>query len=249
MDAYLNNISADPKSRKTTVEDVDDEDDVSTTNKKKKKKPKKKKKKAATTADGLPTLFEQLDVSAESPEVPEPPAPAAPTEPTPAAKTTPVVTPKSPAKKPPPPKKAPSASATTPAYMSTTSLVTEPATAQSARAYLQSENLDAPKTKQKTRSDQPSIFSGVLKKFGMTKDKSAEKAEKSEKRKWFGNMNRKTKGMLHQLLHTAEDDTKGHGSMKWDAFVKVCVIYRFPSYKVVIHISFFPAHERYGFHR
>ncbi|EEB97105.1 hypothetical protein MPER_03638 [Moniliophthora perniciosa FA553] len=85
-------------------------------------------------------------------------------------------------------------------------------TAESARSYIKSENLDAPKNKVKSRPDHVSLFSnikpkGVLARLGVVKEEETPH-EKKEKRNFFASLRRKTRGYMHQILHTAEDETK-----------------------------------------
>ncbi|KAK7035444.1 hypothetical protein VNI00_011737 [Paramarasmius palmivorus] len=205
------------------VLDEEDEEDETKTKKKKKKKPKKKKKKAAGA--GAAKDDEGKDESEdEAPTSPVPapapaPAPAAtPASPTPAKAK--AKTPASPAKPKPQTTSQASASA------STFSLPISQTTAESARSYIKSENLDAPKTKVKSRPDHASVFSnikpkGVLARLGVGKEQEETPHEKKEKRNFFASLRRKTRGYMHQILHTAEDETKGSAGMKWDTFVKV----------------------------
>ncbi|KAJ3834621.1 hypothetical protein EV361DRAFT_808140 [Lentinula raphanica] len=193
-----------------TIEEVSDEDnEVSHTKKKKKKKPKKKKKKpTATAVDG--------NVQPVTPET----ATRSALSPVPAASPAPVI--KDPPKAPSPAKSkvAIAASQSTSSFYSYETATTA---AQSARAYIHSENLDAPKTKVKSRSAQPSIFSstkGLLNKFGVGKEKTKDTVtEQKEKRAWFSKLGKKTKSYMRQILITDKDDSKG--GMKWEDFVKL----------------------------
>ena len=196
---------------KTTIEEEEDEDNIAQKKKKKKKKPKKKKKKTDATdkAAAEESDDEEEPVAPKPPPAPAPAAPAAPPSPAPKA-----------AKQPPPKPKAPSVAPSA----STISLPIGETTAQSARSYLQSEHLDVPKAKVKTRSDQPSLFEkgkGLFTKFVGPEEKKKE--PKSARRSWFSHLSRKARTAMHQLLNTSEDTTKGSTGMKWDTFVKVCV--------------------------
>lgn len=202
---------APPKTGGVTIEEVDDEDD-GPSKKKKKKKPKKKKKATTETAEepGSP----EPTPAPVTPVIASPPAPVQATPPSPAKA----------AKKPAPSPKKPAGpsgiAATVPGFTSTTSLTSESA-AQSARSYLQSQGLDEKKSKTKTRSDQPSLFSSVKARFGFGKPKAEYDEKASVRRSWFQGLPKKTKTLLHQLLRTAEDETRGQRGMKWEAFVKV----------------------------
>jgi hypothetical protein len=171
--------------------------------KKKKKKPKKKKKKTANAEGDADEKGGEEDDEDGEEEIP----PSAEKEVDPADDN----------KVPVPP--------TLPPYMSTASLIGDQSTAKSGHSYAK-ETLENQKTKTKTKSAQPSIFSGgVLTKFGFGKKSSeAEKKAKvpaEERKSWFGHLNRKAKKDLHQLMGTAEDEKQGVASMKWDTFVGV----------------------------
>jgi hypothetical protein len=89
---------------------------------------------------------------------------------------------------------------------------------------LQAEKLDGQKTKVKSRPDYvpfstPSLVFSKL--TGKKKGTEAEQEEKGAKRSWFSKLGKKTKGYMHQLLKTSEDETKGIAPMKWDNFLKV----------------------------
>ncbi|KAK7005784.1 hypothetical protein R3P38DRAFT_3214731 [Favolaschia claudopus] len=191
--------SAEPKSQKATVEEVEDEDDAATTPKKKKKKKTKKKKTAAAT-------------SAEAGEEPtSAPSPAPAPAPAPAAKKTPAKSPIS----------------NLAAQMSTLSLPpVEQTTAQSAHSYLKSEHLLEQKAKVKSRSETSLALPPESKKRGfMSKFFSGKEAKKEELKKprntWFSRLSKKSTQLMHQLLRTAEDETHGQASMKWEHFVKL----------------------------
>jgi len=117
--------------------------------------------------------------------------------------------------------------------MSTTTLPfpLEQTSAQSARSYVK--DIDGPKAKVKSRSDQASIFSatsgnekekksGFFSKFSR-KDKPAEdqQEKKGDLRSWFSKLSKKRNKLMHQLLNTSENETKGLASMKWDHFAQL----------------------------
>lgn len=179
------------------MEEVEDEDDaVQTTPKKKKKKPKKKKKATGATS---PEPGEEAETAAP-PGSPTPPA----------------------AKKPAPAK---SPASNLAAQMSNISLLPVEQTApQSARSYLKAENLLDPKVKVKSRSEaslaavpETEKKSGFMSKFLGAK----EKKPKRPRNTWFSKLTKKSKDLMHQLLRTSEDHTKGSASMKWEHFLKV----------------------------
>jgi hypothetical protein len=204
------------KSYKATVEEVEDEDEEPRTPKKKKKKPKKKKK-------STPAEPQQGGLAA---------AEAAPV-PVVKAQSSPVLTPKKVAAPPVSPQKA-GFNKSVPSTMSTASLPLgsiEPTTAQSARSYLQSENLDAQRTKIKTRPDYATSFTekpkkkGVFSKFMGRNKPQEEKEAKGAKHSWFSKLTKKSTGYMHQLLNSPEDETKGIAPMKWEHFLKVsCLV-------------------------
>ncbi|KII92754.1 hypothetical protein PLICRDRAFT_37552 [Plicaturopsis crispa FD-325 SS-3] len=216
--------SAQPKSHKTTVEEVEDEDDTTHTTKKKKKKPKKKKKSTSSASTEQATAG--TPPPAPAPAVPAPaPPPSATPSPSPAS---PPRKKTAPAKPMSPPARAPSVSSSTLPGMSTTSLpLPAEQTAQSARSYLQSEKVEAPKTKIKSRPDHPSLFgtdnkSSFFSKFSRKdKEQVVEPEKQGTKRSWFSKLGKKTSTYMHQLLNTSEDETKGTKPMKWDTFLKV----------------------------
>ncbi|KAG7098800.1 hypothetical protein E1B28_000705 [Marasmius oreades] len=182
----------------TTIEEVEDEDEVRSSKKKKKKKPKKKKK-ASGTGGQDQEEGEEVSVEVPAAEVPKAKTPAPP----------------------PPPKPVPSANQSTTSFMPPLEQVP---TAQSAHSYIKSEKLDAPKGKLKSRPDHASLFSkpkGVLARLGVGQEEKETPQDKKEKRSFFINLRKKTRGYMHQILHTAEDDTKGSAGMKWETFVKV----------------------------
>ncbi|ESK96615.1 hypothetical protein Moror_6835 [Moniliophthora roreri MCA 2997] len=202
--------------------DEEDEEGETKSKKKKKKKPKKKKKKAGGEAkDEKDEKDESEDEETPAPAPAPAPAASPPTSPTP-AKGKGAKTPTSPTAAKP----RPSTTTQTSASASTFSLPISQTTAESARSYIKSENLDAPKNKVKSRPDHASLFSnikpkGVLARLGVGKEQEETPHEKKEKRNFFASLRRKTRGYMHQILHTAEDETKGSAGMKWDTFVKV----------------------------
>ncbi|KAJ7072063.1 hypothetical protein C8F01DRAFT_1102364 [Mycena amicta] len=204
--------AAKPKGKQAaTVEEVEDEDDDKPSAPKKKKKKTKKKKKSAgagasAEADGAEDDDEEA-APATTAATPAP-APAVPTSPTPAspAKKTPVA--KSPAV------------AGLAAQMSTVSLGSTEATAQSAHSYLKSENLLDSKTKVKTHKPAADKKDGgFMSKF--RKDKKPEETNKKPKHSLFSRLSKKATNSMHQLLRTSEDETKGLASMKWETFLKL----------------------------
>jgi hypothetical protein len=70
---------------------------------------------------------------------------------------------------------------------------------------------------------------GFFSKFssGKDKEKKEEGEEKKAKKTWFHRLGKKTKGYMHQLLNTSEDDKKGTASMKWETFLKVSFQFHF----------------------
>jgi len=113
--------------------------------------------------------------------------------------------------------------------MSTTSLSStfDQTSARSAHSYLKEH--EGPKAKVKSRPDHASIFSEKEKKTGFfskftRKDQPSDdkdNAKKGSKQSWFSKLSKKTNKLMHQLLNTTEDETKGQASMKWDHFVKL----------------------------
>ncbi|KAF8070672.1 hypothetical protein FPV67DRAFT_1488307 [Lyophyllum atratum] len=209
--------SAEAKSYKATVEEVEDEEQVSLTKKKKKKKPKKKKKAAATQ--------EALDSDVEVPV-----SPTVSSSPPPLTKApVPFTPPASPAPKKVAPKATPSVR-TSISLASTTSLPLPSETvAQSARSYIQTENLDAQKSKIKSRPNHATVFTekpdakkgffGRL--MSRAKGESKEPPQKGAKHSWFSKLSKKSKGLMHQLLNTADDEMKGSAPMKWENFLRL----------------------------
>jgi hypothetical protein len=205
------------KSHKATVEEIEDEDEAPRASKKKKKKPKKKKKLAPTGPQQSPVAESRPAPAGEPTPVPVVKAPSSPAQ-----------TPKKAAAPPTAVQKAASTKSI-PSTMSTTSLglaSIETTTAQSARSYLQSENLDAQKAKIKTRPDYATSFTEKPEKKGLFskiigRNKPREEDSKGAKHSWFSKLTKKTTGYMHQLLNTAESDTKGLAPMKWEQFLKV----------------------------
>ncbi|KAF9478819.1 hypothetical protein BDN70DRAFT_879530 [Pholiota conissans] len=195
-----------PVSHKATVEEVEDEDDMHPSSpKKKKKKPKKKKKKSDSFSDMPPlanvTSSQSLGSASSTGAVPSGPA-----------------------------SKTPQASTTTPttsSFMtSMTSLsLAETATAQSARSYLQEQQLNKTEKKVKSRPDHASLFSqSEVKKGGffsrvsdVVKGKDKETEMQQAKQSFFSRLGKKTTGLMHQLLKPGEART----GMKWEHFLKV----------------------------
>ena len=205
-------ILAEANGQKVTMEEVEDEDAPTRVGKKKKKKPKKKKKKAA--ADGDSIIAESPPISPVrslefAPSQEAPPSPTA-------------------TKSLPRPSTANSSTPTLSAQMSTISL--GQTTVQSGHSYVK--DLDAPKTKVKSRADHASIFNnkettekkgGFFSKF-RRKDQGPPDdppPKKGGKYSWFAHLNKKSNKLMHQLLNTTEDDTHGQAPMKWDHFVQV----------------------------
>lgn len=180
------------------MEEVEDEDDVAPTSpKKKKKKPKKKKKATAATS---PEPGEEAETAAP-PGSPTPPA----------------------AKKPTPAKPPASNLA---AQMSNISLLpVEQTVPQSARSYLKAEHLLDAKVKVKSRSEtslaavpETGKKKGFMSKFfGGPK----ENKQKRPRNTCFSKLTKKSTQLMHQLLRTSQDDTKGLAPMKWEHFLKV----------------------------
>ncbi|KAI9450353.1 hypothetical protein F5148DRAFT_987108 [Russula earlei] len=225
--------------RIVTIEEVEDEDAPHTAAKKKKKKKAKKKKKLASAigeVDGPGTsspLPSSPTVEPSSPVIPSAP-PVVEVLPSPAP--TPQAKKRKPEKRPPvmQPPSLGSSSTSTFASMSTASL--EQTRAQSAHAYLHSENLTEQKVKVKTRAeprDRPLVEEqdtkiGFFSRFSRKKEVSllAPEEEMTEKRNlgsWFRNMNRKSTGFLAQILGADKNAKKGGPPMKWDHFVKVMI--------------------------
>ncbi|KAJ7902148.1 hypothetical protein B0H14DRAFT_1271645 [Mycena olivaceomarginata] len=187
-----------PKSQKATVEEVEDEDDAAqTTPKKKKKKPKKKKKATGATS---PEPGEEAETAAP-PGSPTPPA----------------------AKKPTPAK---SPASNLAAQMSNISLLPVEQTApQSARSYLKAENLLDTKVKVKSRSEtslaavpETEKKNGFMSRF---RGPPKEKKPKRPRNTWFSKLTKKSTELMHQLLRTSQDNTKGLAPMKWEHFLKL----------------------------
>ncbi|KAG6920263.1 hypothetical protein DXG01_005032 [Tephrocybe rancida] len=209
------------KSQKATVEDVEDEEEVTQAKKKKKKKPKKKKK---TTSAAVQD--DDDDDAPESPIIPTTSPPPPPAK-VPVA-VAPKMTPASPAKKAAPKVIVGGGAKASPSLGSTTSLPLPSETvAQSARSYIQAEHLDAQKSKVKSRPSHATVFSapkktGLFSKFfSRVKGEPEEKPQKGAKHSWFTKLSKKSKGLMHQLLNTAEDEMKGIAPMKWENFLRL----------------------------
>ena len=207
------------KSQKATVEEVEDEDEAPRTSKKKKKKkkPKKKKPAASELQQGVPAVKTTQAPAAPDPVV-RPQSPLVTTSKKTAAPPT------SPSSKAGPAKPVPSMTSTASIPLGRI----ESTTAQSARSYLQSENLDAQRTKIKSRPDYATSFTekpekkGVFSKL-MGRNKDQEET-KGAKHSWFSRLTKKTTGYMHQLLNSPESDTKGITPMKWEHFLKVSLV-------------------------
>jgi len=204
------------------VEEVEDKDRVPATPKKKKRKPKKKK---PTSPDPHPT---QAPVPEVSNLVPKSPTQNSKAKAVPLPPKSPVVLNKTPAATVVAPK--PGSIGSSQSFGSTASLPLPSETvAQSARSYLQSENLATQKSKIKSRPNHATAFGEPenKKKVSMfSKIMGRGKAEEEEpkkgsKRNWFSRLGKKSKRLMHQLLNTSEDDTKGVTPMKWEDFLRV----------------------------
>ncbi|KAG6885905.1 hypothetical protein C0993_007923 [Termitomyces sp. T159_Od127] len=212
-------MTTQPKNYNATVEDGEDEDEVSQV-RKKKKKPKKKKRKTKTATDAHEEEGEDGPASPIVPASPVPPPIKPPT----------IVTTKS-TTDPPVKKGTPKVALKTPASVlmgSTSSLPQATETvAQSARSYL-AENLITQKSKIKSRPNHATVFATPEKKPGFfsrilsrVKGEPEDKPQKGAKHSWFTKLSKKSKSLMHQLLNTAEDETKGTAPMKWENFVKL----------------------------
>ena len=195
------------------MEEVEDNDGVSVTRKKKKKNPKKKK---PTSTDPHPTQTPVPEVSNlpnSGPKSPTQDSKAKAPSPTPKS---PITLNKKPAAMVVAPK--PGSIASSQSFGSTASLPLPSETvAQSARSYLQSENLATQKSKIKSRPNYATTFGEPEKKKKVSmfsRIMGRGKAEEEEPKKaprhnWFSRLGKKSKSLMHQLLNTAEDDTKG----------------------------------------
>ena len=207
------------------MEEVEDKDEASVTRKKKKKKPKKKK---LTSADPHLTQTPVPEVSNLPNLAPKSPTQDSKAKVVPLAPDSPIALNKKAAPTVIAPKSGSIASSQ--CFGSTTSLPLPSETvAQSARSYLQSENLAAQKSKIKSRPNYATTFSEPEKKKKVSmfsKIMGRGKAEEEEpkkgpRRNWFSRLGKKSKSLMHQLLNTSEDDTKGMAPMKWEDFLKV----------------------------
>ncbi|KAG6850951.1 hypothetical protein H0H93_005820 [Arthromyces matolae] len=208
-----------PKVPKATVEDVEDEDELAEVKKKKKKKPKKKKKKTASA----PTDAQDED------EDDKPASPILAPVPPPVTKAPISVPSKSTAAPPVAKKVIPTAQAPISSFLGSTSSLPLPTqtVAQSARSYL-AENVNAVKSKIKSRPGFATAFAAPEKKTGFfskflssVRGESEEKPQKGAKHSWFSKLSKKSKGLMHQLLNTADDEMKGIAPMKWENFLRV----------------------------
>jgi hypothetical protein len=202
------------------------EDEDNTRSVKKKKKPKKKKKHTSDSQKPLSPVVEKPPTLVATPKAIEMPSSKTPSVTSQAPTHTSV---KKPVQSGPKSPVTPSRNTTdVPPYMSTSSLSIphEHTTAQSARSYLHSVNLDSQKTKIKSRPDHASLFSVPEKKKGFfskfVPGSEKRKDEKQKKGGWFTKLGKKSKGYMHQLLNTSEDGRKGLAPMKWENFLKVC---------------------------
>lgn len=113
--------------------------------------------------------------------------------------------------------------------------------AQSAHSYLKSEGLlgktDKQKTKKSTQASEQENKRSLFIRFASSFTKNSNDAApgrttedvdspsadiKAAKHSFFVRLTKRTKGYMHQLLRTSEDETRGLKPMKWDHFVKVC---------------------------
>ncbi|KNZ80873.1 hypothetical protein J132_04097 [Termitomyces sp. J132] len=205
------------QSHNATVEDVEDEDEV--TQVKKKKKPKKKKKKK-TAAPADVHEEEEDDGPVITPASSAPPPASPPITVASKSNTVPPIAKKVALKV--------SKTQTSTLMGSTSSLPLPTETvAQSARSYL-AENFNTQKSKVKSRPSHATVFAASEKKAGFfsrilsrVKGEPEEKPQKGAKHSWFTKLSKKSKGLMHQLLNTAEDEMKGIAPMKWEHFVKL----------------------------
>ncbi|KAL1744793.1 hypothetical protein HDZ31DRAFT_63775 [Schizophyllum fasciatum] len=198
---FLKKASEAPK-QKSALEQLLEEEEAEKAAAAKKKSKKKPKKKKAAGGTGTST-------EAAKPPTP-PPAQSPPTSPQQ----------KKPASKP-------SASTAPPIWFPVGET-----RAQSARAYLhENKILEADKNKTKSRPDHASLFSETSKKEEKSKkgglfskltgrDKD-DVDQKDAKRSFFTRLSKRTKGYMHQLLRTSEDEKRGLAPMKWENFVKL----------------------------
>ena len=194
---------------KTTITEVEDEDDAIQSKKKKKKKKKKKpsKKPQETPASSQPPPVLQS-------------IPASPSSSTPCTTTK-----ESPAKQSSTQSSVKNPMNAVDANFSRTSLLPRDITAQSARAYIQSENLTTEKAKVKTRPAFARSF------FNPDKEsKNPPKLEESgtEKRGLLDRMKPKIKNVPKGISDSLAQLFGSGGkkkSMKWATFLKVCQFY------------------------
>ena len=182
------------------IEEVVDVDDSGAPTPKEKKKKKKKKKKKAASEPVAPPLAAQL--------------PSSPV-------TAPAARPLASSVRQPPVKSAapplPTSSVNT---LSTTAPEAHPVVpearqvvAESARKYLQNENLDLPKSKVKSRRDPTTLplaqgnsdKKGFFSRFSKDKSKVDEGEMKKAKNSWFSKLTKKARGYMKQLLWTSDD--------------------------------------------
>ncbi|TRM69506.1 hypothetical protein BD626DRAFT_533140 [Schizophyllum amplum] len=200
--------AAAPPSQKTALEQLLEEEEAEKEAAAKKKSKKKPKKKKAAGAAGTSTET------------------AAPTSPPPPAAQSPPTSPQSKKQQPKPAAPKPSGPTAAPIWFPTGET-----RAQSARAYLQENRLEADKNKTKSRPDHASIFSETSKKdkeskkgglFSKLTGKDKEDPDQKEaKQSFFKRLSKRTKGYMHQLMRTSEDEKRGLAPMKWENFVKL----------------------------
>jgi hypothetical protein len=211
----------DPTSKKATVEEVEDEDGPAKKKKPKKKKKKTKKKKAGTSADADQADGEDDEDEHENENENDEVAPL-PSKPTPGPAAAPA-SPVGKGKKPEPKtttKPAPAAGSGAspyagPSFPSTASIQT-----QSGHSYVKSEGLtDVLSKKFKTRPTEAPTAPA-----GKEKDKKKDEGEKKpgmfERARMI--VSKRTKAVVDKLVKHGDDPSQWKGSMKWDAFVKVC---------------------------
>jgi len=194
------------------VEDEDEGQDQS--KKKKKKKKKKSNKKTEVSANGTTATT-------------TPASPAKATPPASSAKTTPSASPaKTPTKasplKPPQPRSSLDTMASTNFSQASLPLPAE-TKAQSARSYLQSENLNSEKTKVKSRP----AFSTMFKSSDKEKDgKKDDEKDGKEKKGLLSrvkkiHLGKKASELMSRLVGAAEGKSNGKKPMKWEQFLTV----------------------------
>lgn len=195
---------AQAQSRKVTVEEVEDQDEVVQPINKK-KKPKKKRSTLAPV--------EPKEVPSSLPIVPCVPSSKASHASYAQKPAEPIVSPLT-----------PSASPKSAKLHISTSFGVDRTTAQSARSYLQSENLVSTKRKVKSRPNHATTFSTCQKNGPLYDNDLGSESEIDEKTEpeinYFARLGKLEKYM-HQLLGTSEDEKKGSAGIKWRVFLKV----------------------------